>query len=383
MRAIISDNVIGDQEGLNDMIKDRLHNRIGRGAKNAQTAVQRLIEEGRVSKDYIAPLGITRQGLDPAISFYGNGSLLMNLEDNLFTMHNHAVGHVAEKLKLPTRYLKDLANGKDQWQRSLAARILNDHTNWTPRERVLVRAVGGEVRGVLSDSYKRMNSQQIFQTFIEEGLKAGAELADGLMNDTKMFVEMLLPNPIVIPTAKNGDVVIAFGIRLSNSDYGDGALEMRSFMMQGICLNGWVKESVMREIHLGQRLPDNLSLSERTYRLDTNTQKSAIRDITGRLLSRDAIERNAVEIQDASEISVDPTKELKSLSGRLLKNEVEEVTQRLIDSRQDDGITGESTLWKLVNGVTATARDKAESDPTRAREMQEVAGFLMKRVSKK
>lgn len=42
------------QQGLNNIIRERIANRIQTGGMNAQQAVQRLIEEGKVANDYIA-----------------------------------------------------------------------------------------------------------------------------------------------------------------------------------------------------------------------------------------------------------------------------------------------------------------------------------------
>ena len=89
--------------------------------------------------------------------------------------------------------------------------------------------------------------------------------------------------------------------------------------------------------------------------------------------------QKAIEIQGASEIDVDFDKELKSLiqRGALLKNEGREVEKLLMNNNPDDGITGGATLWKLVQGITAFAR---EQEPERSRELHEISGQLMNRV---
>lgn len=85
-----------------------------------------------------------------------------------------------------------------------------------------------------------------------------------------------------------------------------------------------------------------------------------------------------MEIQGASAMEVDMEKELKSLQkGKMSKDEVKGVEKLLMANRPDDGITGESTLWKLVQGITAHSR---ELEPRRARDLQEIAGDLMNRV---
>lgn len=174
--------------------------------------------------------------------------------------------------------------------------------------------------------------------------------------------------------------MIFMGARFSTSDYGDGALDMRAFLLNGVCLNGMVRESVWKQIHLGAKLPGNLRLSDRTYELDTQATVSAVRDLARQLYSRETIRKKAIEIQRASETDVDFTTELQRLvkNNRLLKNESEQVEQLLMQNRPEDGLQGEATLWKLTQALTAFARD---AEPTRSREMQELSGELFKRIA--
>ena len=67
---------------------------------------------------------------------------------------------MAEKVAVPAKYLRELSEGA-AWQRRLAAEILNQHSSWTERSRLLVRTVDDQVRGVLSDSYRRLNSVEL------------------------------------------------------------------------------------------------------------------------------------------------------------------------------------------------------------------------------
>lgn len=347
---------------------------------NAKEAVSRLISEGKISSDYIAYLG-ANNSRKPDVTFEFDDAVEMHLgTDGVYHIHDNAIGQLGDKLNVPSKYLRQLATG-DAWQKELATTILNQHSVWTNRTRTLVRTVGNEVRGVLSDSYRRLNSETIIMSFLETANKMGAQLADGFMDATRIYMEVLMPETISVPTEKNGIVEMAFGARLSTSDYGDGALELRAFLMQGVCLNGMCRDSVMRQVHLGGRLPDNIALSNRTYALDTKTQASAIRDLTKGIFSKPAITRRALEIQGASAMEIDMEKELKNLSkGRMSKDEVKGVERIIMASKPDDGVTGESTLWKLVQGITAQAR---ELEPRRQRDLQEIAGDLMNRVKVK
>lgn len=369
------------QEGLNQVVINKVQRMIDGKAVGVQATMERLVNEGKIAQDYIAPLGVNLKQNDhaPVITFDGQGNRLsMNMPDGAFSLHDNAIGQLADRLGVPQRYLRQLASG-DAWARNLAATVLNEHSGWTQRSRVLVRTVGTQVRGVLSDSYRRLNSVEILTAFVQEAASQGAVISDAYMNDTKVWAETILPQPLVVPTAKNGDVVIFAGARFSTSDYGDGAVDMRAFLLNGACLNGMVRESVMKTVHLGSKLPDTIALSRKTYELDTQTTVSAVRDLTKGLFSRETLERKAYEIQGASEIEVDMEHEIRRLTqgGSLLKQEGKEVEKILMRNDPEDGVQGGSTLWKLTQAITAHAR---ELSPERSRELHEISGNLLNRV---
>lgn len=370
------------QEGLNEIVMNKVQRMIENKKPGATAAMERLINEGKIAQDYIAPIGVNLKQNDrnPVITFEGNGHLLMNMPDGQFTINDNAVGQLASKMNIPTSYLRNLAAG-DEWQRKLAATVLNEHSGWTPRSRVLVRSVGNVVRGVLSDSYRRLNSVNILTAFVEEASKQGAVVADAYMNDTKVWAETIMPFPFKIPTVNNGDVMIFAGARFSTSDYGAGSVDMRAFLLNGVCLNGMVRESVMKQVHLGSKLPDNLQLSNRTYELDTKTTVSAVRDLTKGLFGKETIMQKAIEIQKASGMIVDFDGELKRLvgNGKLQKQDSENVEKILMKNDPEDGVQGASTLWKLTSAITAHAR---ELTPERSRELHELSGELMARALK-
>lgn len=376
----MSTEAITLQQGLNEVVMNKVQRMIDGKAVGVQATMERLINEGKIAQDYIAPLGVNLKANnhEPVITFSGEGRLAMNLPDGQFTMHDNAIGQVADRMGIPQRYLRGLASG-EPWAIMLAAYLLNQHSDWTQRSRVLVRTVGNQVRGVLSDSYRRLNSVEILTAFVQEAANQGAVISDAYMNDTNVWAETILPQPLSIPTANNGTVIIFAGARFSTSDYGNGAVDMRAFLLNGACLNGMVRESVMKQVHLGSKLPDNLQLSQQTYELDTKTTVSAVRDLTSGLFSKDNLMQKALEIQGASEIEVDFDRELKRLTsgGSLLKTEGKEVEKILMRNDPEDGVTGGATLWKLTQAITAHAR---ELSPERSRELHELSGSLLSRV---
>jgi len=373
-------------ENMKAVVTAQIEKRLKKGMHNAVTATKRLQAEGKISRDFIFEVGSERKGKESSIDFYpdenriGATFHLPKEGDMNFQIHKHAVRQVADKLQIPGTYLTNLLFG-DEWQRTLGYNIMNTHNGWTDRNKVLVRAVGNEVRGFLSDQYRRLDSEMIFGTHLDEVFANGGSLSDGFMDDTRVMVESILPEPIELITETNGIIYLAFGTKLSSSDYGDGALDLRSFVMQGVCLNGMVRQSVMRAIHLGAKLPDNIGLSQETYDLDSRTTASAIRDLTKNLYSSEVVRDRMLEVKAATNMTVDPGKELKNMAAlqKILKGEAEEIGQMLMRNNPMDGLQGESTLWKLTQGITAYA-NREEISQRRRMELQEIAGALFNRV---
>ena len=136
---------------------------------------------------------------------------------------------------------------------------------------------------------------------------------------------------------------------------------------------------MLRQVHLGRQLPDDLSLSENTYRLDTETQASLISDIVGNSFNPKSIAKQAKIIQLASESDVDLHNEIKKLKGTsLFKSEIEDIEKVLISNKKSDGVQGDATLWKLSQAMTAVARDSEST--RRQREIEEISGKLFDRL---
>ncbi len=310
-----------------EILQNKLDARIEKGQHDSKTYLDKIEKEGSLLNDFILPLRSNKK-----VSFYmpeedkkvhmsiANGT---NLD---YSVHSHAVGQAATKLGANSSYIKNLAESGLDWQVKLAAHNLNEHASYGPRDRALVREVGGEVRGFLSDEYRRLNSPLLYQSFISASVKAGGLIYSAFADDTRSWIEVLLPHVIDIPTVKNGTVTIAYGMRMATSDFGDGALELRSFMIQVVCLNGLVMDSILRQVHLGRKMPDDIKLSDQTYLYDTKTQASLIGDSVKQLMNTDSIMKQASTVQKASDIEVDFDTEFKQLSRvDMRKGEVEQV----------------------------------------------------------
>lgn len=372
------------------ILQDKLNKRIAEDQAKSKIYLDNIESQGRLLNDFILPLGngvkVNFESADVTDTIAKVQMILQKrneTEPRLYDLHPHAVMQAAEKLDINQSYVKSLVTGGIPWQTRLSAHILNEHAQHTKRQRILVREVGGQVRGILSDHYRRMNSSEIYASFIKNSIAVQGTILSAYADDTKCWITTILPQAMEIPTAKNGTIVLAYGIRLSTSDFGDGALEMRSFIMQLICMNGMVRESIVREIHLGRQIPDNIELSDQTYMYDTKTQASLVADTVKQLMSRDAILKQYSDVQKASEMDVDLDAEYKQLARvGMTKGEIDAAKQIITNNKTSDGVGGENTLWKLVQSVGAVANSETVTQ-RRSKELAEISGILMNRVNLK
>ena len=132
MEAIALTSRQTEQQGLNDVVINKVQRMIDGKAVGVQATMERLVNEGKIAQDYIAPLGVElkRNDHSPVITFNGEGSLTMNMPDGQFSLHANAIGQLADRMGIPQRYLRTLAGGAE-WQIALAATMLNEHSGWT------------------------------------------------------------------------------------------------------------------------------------------------------------------------------------------------------------------------------------------------------------
>lgn len=352
---------------LRDVLAQRVHNEIARRSQEAQAAFSRIENDGKRLRDFVAS--------GNAMTFdLSDGRPVANLGGEQFTLHRNAIKQFSDKNGIPLRYLNGLW-GKGPWGAELGIDILNAHSANTARERVLLRSVGNDLRGVLSDQYRRIDGLQILLSAMAAASQAGAVLLAAHQNETQQYVEFLHPRLYDLETPKNGVVTIAIGFRLRNSDFGDGSLQLDAYEMQAVCLNGAVTQRLFREVHLGTRLPNDLRLSDKTYRLDTERSASLITDAVNTLYLPETIEKRMDTIRKASATEIDLKPRLEELPKvGFTKEEVTAVEATLMRSNPEDGVQGEPTLWKFAQSVGAVAR---EAEPGRRRWLEEFSGSIL------
>jgi hypothetical protein len=287
------------------------------------------------------------------------------------TLHANALEQACDRAGAPEAYIRGLATS-GPWGRELAARNLNEllGNRVKPEARFLVRSVGTQARAVLSDSYRRLDSRPLVEGLVTEVEKRGAVIVDAVTSDVRIAVRAMLPT-LFQPVA--GEVVV-FGVNFANSDFGCGAVELSSYMLRVWCVNAATTEDVLRHVHLGRRLPDDLAFSQRTYELDSQTMASAVSDMTGKLLEPARIEALVGKIRTAAGTTIDAKAALVGLKKELSKAEVDRVAEAF-NSPDVEMLPAGNTAWRFSNALSWVARQM--EDQRRRLELEGIAGRVL------
>lgn len=348
-------NIMGargmDPQVARELARDVLSRAVARGTSNTAPVVQRIIDE--VPQDSL----VDSRG----VSFTpGAQGIQMGAGNQDWTIHPHALGHLAERAGVPVRYLRELdADGVEAggWKRELGAEILNRHFEHAKRDRYLVRSHNGVARGVLSDKFKRLDSRPLMEAFWTECQAVGAVPYMGAGSDVRVSLKMILPT-IVEPTP--GECMV-WGLSWQNSDYGGAAYSISVFGLRVVCLNGMVSANSLRKQHLGTSISDSFELSARTMELDTATVVSATRDIVRGTLTADAVERECQKIRAASEQELNVDRALRGISKRVSKAEAKRARE-LFEGSDVVNLPAPKTAWRFSNALSFMANETESFD---------------------
>jgi hypothetical protein len=340
----------------------------------AITKLNRLIEDGRQNAGQVIEHVMTHQPQDyivraNALQFSGNGGLSVVLNNAEFGVHRFALGQIAETASLPVKFLDSLT--ASEWGRALVAHNLSEIFKHRDAKRHLVRTLNSEVRGFLSDSYRRLDSRPIIEAFVTGVQKLGALPYKGIVTDTKVAIQAILPDVFdgVIP----GEV-LAFVLSLENSDFGNGALSLRVGALRIWCDNLAIFTEDMRQIHLGRRLDENIAFSQKTYLLDTKTTVSALEDIIGVQLNREGLRRRMEVLAVTAQKAVDPQAAMRMLKDSLGVG----AAQQVIDAYTGadiEMIPAGNNAWRLSNAISWVGGQ--EQDGEKRLELMKLAGRVL------
>lgn len=302
-------------------------------------------------------------------SYSSSGALAMGWDGAPLALTKYAIGQLATKASIPTEYLARLASG-EPWARELALATLAKHYHeGTPKARHLVRTVQNRHHAILSDKFRRIDSRPLAEIAVQECQRVGAVPLDACATETRCALKAVHPDVMMI-----GDDPVLLGFEWSNSDFGAGLNSVRTFVLRVTCLNGATRDNVMKQVHLGGRLSDDVEFSRQTYELDTRASVSAMRDVVRGVLSAGTRDRMADDLRKAQ--GTDMTWSHASAKvGKLLSKEEAAKAKEAFDGPDVLNLPAGNTAWRASNALSWIA--KSIVDDERRLDVERAAGVLL------
>ena len=342
--------------------KAKLEAKIHAGAQSAIGLLERV--QNDVPTDLVAKAS--------AMTFSGADGFSMVLpKAGALKIHKHARSQIAARAGVPGAFLEELSTGSD-WQRACAADLLERHfINGLGDQRHLVRHVRGEVRGFLSNRFRRLDNRPLLDTFVAAMDKAGAVAIDGTYSDVRVALKAVIPR-VYMPLGSHE--AVAYGIEWGNSDFGSAKHSIRVFLLRLWCLNGATMEDALAQVHLGRSLSEDIEFSDRTMQLDTAASQSAMKDIVRGLLDARKIDATMAGIKAAGEKGMTLAQLKSKVQKRLFAGELKAVEEAW--NTEDVAVlpTGD-TAWRASNALSWVAKGIKDAD--RKLEVERLAGVIL------
>lgn len=275
-------------------------------------------------------------------------------QQTLVGVNDVAHRQIGTTLGIPLRYYNKM--------REENPRLLTENVNaWLheqPSTR-MIRTLDGNARAFLSERYRRIDNFEVASAVLPviEEMK-GARVESCELTDERMYIKVV--NPRLTADVVPGDVVQS-GILITNSEVGEGCVNIQPLLYRLVCTNGMVvadRAASSRTQHLGRGnfAGEDYSLySNETLLADNNALMMKIRDTVRASADLARFNQTIERMRTARDAKITAQSipmmiELAATDYNLSKSESEGVLQHLL--RDED-----MTLYGLANAVTRTAQD--------------------------
>jgi BMFP domain-containing protein YqiC len=383
---------------VTSIARDHLDEIIQRGRRQAGRVVERIQTE--IPDDRI----VQTRAMEAQV--HQDGRLALGLEGrqigdgflvNPYTVHQNALGQLAERIRVPIRYLRDLmvpdvlepdpdrpaSEGIDQgyrvaqdqsWRRELAQQTLREHLAHADA-RYLVRSVQQDVRAVLSDHFRRLDARPLFDAFAAACREVGAIPVDGTSSDVRVSVRAIIPR---IHEPVPGEPLV-LGLDWSTSDFGKAPYAIRFYAERLVCKNGMIGQSEIHKRHLGSRLDDRIEWSAQTLQADTTTMELATGDVVRGALGPARVDAYLASLRASAERETTFAQALRTVGKDLTKAEREQA-ELAFNGPDVVNLPKGKTQWRAANALSWIANTDGVEEERRL-ELQELAGKLLPRAA--
>lgn len=309
-----------------------------------------------------------------ALELQGASNLAIKGQPEPFQVSDHMHSQIAARLDIPAKFYQRLRKEQPD--------MLDYNVNQLfqrKSETRMVRLMGNRARAFLSDRYMRRDHIDLMNYVLPDLLNAqkelGLEIASCQITERKLYIKFVTPK--LRGDVRPGDPIEAGGI-ISNSEIGEGYLEVYPFVKRLICMNGAIIEEYgQRRAHVGKRVSieeEALELySDETLMADDHAYWLKIRDSIRTVLQPDRFQILLNKMQHAAQAPITRPVNLvvEELAQRHAFNQDEQ--DQILRNLVEGGIG--FTQWGLANAVTQVANDTPDYD--HATELERIGGTII------
>jgi hypothetical protein len=120
------------------------------------------------------------------------------------------------------------------------------------------------------------------------------------------------------------------------------------------------RENLLKQVHLGARLSEEIEFSDRTHRLDTAANVSALRDVVRGALGPTGRDRLIEHIRSAHDRAINKTQ--LSTATRALPKQVQKSVTDAFESADVINLPEGNTAWRASNAISWVARHTEDAE---------------------
>lgn len=310
------------------------------------------------SKDFAAPLERMSMTQDAKLA-------VTNGEVMTFETNEVSRGQLASLTEIPKSYFDRLASENKSLLASNVNHALAREASQNPSDRRMIRTVGGKVRAVLSNRYRRIDSFDLLQETLPVLLDSKFKIESCEITDRRVYVKAITDK--IQGEVQRGDVV-QYGVTISNSDVGMGSLRIEPFLFRLLCSNGMIGEDKFSARHLGRKMTDDDSdvtyFTEETLVADSRAVILKARDTLLGTMKQENFDKEIRRMQAATGMKVESPKldKVVELACNFFKVTNQEVKRNIFDAFMSGNEGAGLTAWGLANSFTAAAKSLTDYD---------------------
>lgn len=337
----------------------------GRSINELATELRRISGSKR---DFIAPAGKMFMQDDARLALIDSAAPKDSLT---FSPSGWAHNQLGDWLNIPRQYYERL--------RGENPALLAQNANWgisrQAEDKRLVRTLDGNVRALLSNRYRILDSHDLVEAVMPSIMDKGFRIESCELTERRFYLKMFTDK--IKGDVKVGDAV-QYGLVISSSDVGAGSVRVEPMLYRLVCANGMVlADSRTRKFHIGREIAAEeireVVTDETRRKLDEGFWMS-IRDVVAHTMRPEIFEAAVSRMREASEQKIQnfDLKEVVDLTAKAVGITGDDVKGSVLDAL---AAGADLTRWGLANAFTAAAN--VQADYERASLLERAGGQII------